>query len=586
MKQQRFQREKRLLDYALYFKPLLFTGILLLLMAVAFDLVGPFIISHIFDHELKEASQKALSSRVWRLIAVYLVANLLSAVTRYYSIIQLRKTANKVVQKMRNDIYQNLQRLPISFFDNLPAGKVVSRITNDTEAVQNLYVLVLSQFITSGVYLIAIYSALFFVEPVFAAACLLLLPIFYGIIWFYRSKATVYNDVIRRKISEINAMINESIQGMPIIQAFHRQKKTAEEFEDINQENYKYEKKLLILESALSHNIVGVLKTMVFIALIYYFGMRVIQGDGAASVGVLYIFVDYISKIFNQINGIMDRIGNLERSVVAADHIFRILDEKGEPVSDQILPRFRGKVDFETVSFAYQDENYVLSDVNIEVQEGQTIGLVGHTGSGKSSIMNLLLRFYDPQQGKITIDGQDIRDIPRQTLRRHMGIVLQDPYLFTGTILSNITLNNPDISREKAIEALEAVGGDRVLRNLEDGIDEKVVEKGSTLSSGQRQLISFARALAHDPAILILDEATSSIDSETEQLIQRAMEVLQRGRTTFIIAHRLSTIKNADQIILLDKGKIAERGTHQELIAKGGRYYKMYQLQSKTEQVA
>jgi len=239
---------------------------------------------------------------------------------------------------------------------------------------------------------------------------------------------------------------------------------------------------------------------------------------------------------------------------------------------------------FEDVSFAYKNEEYVLKNLSFEAHQGETIALVGHTGSGKSSIMNLLFRFYNPSKGKITIDGIDITSVPRQTMREHMGIVLQDPYLFTGTIAGNVSLNNPKISREKIEASLKAVGGERVLANLPNGYDEPVIEKGSTLSSGQRQLISFARALAFDPAILILDEATSNIDTETEEIIQHAMDVLKKGRTTFIIAHRLSTIKNADRILVLDRGKIVERGTHDELLEEGGIYEKMYQMQANSLQ--
>lgn len=571
---------KRLFMYAWHFKYYLIGGLILLFLAVGFDLIGPFIISHILDYELPKIVGGEISDTVWKLVAVYLAVNLLSSITRYYSIVHLRNTASSVVKKMRNDIYANLQRLPISFFDDMPAGKIVSRITNDTEAVQNLYALVISDFLTAAVYLIAIYMTLFQVEKHFAAVCLLLLPVFYGIIRFYRSRAGEYNDIIRKKIGEINAMLNESIQGMRIIQVFRRQQSIREEFDAINRENYRQERKLLLLESTLSYNAVGVLKTVLFVGMIWHFGIRRIEGSEAVTVGIIYIFVEYITKIFNQVERIMDKLANLERSMAAADYIFELLDEKGEEVSSEQIPRPKGEVRFDRVSFAYKEDNYVLRDVSFHVKPGQTVGLVGHTGSGKSSVMNLLLRFYDPQEGQIQIDGEDIRTFGRQSLREHMGIVMQDPYLFTGTIESNIRLDNPKISREQAEQAMQTVGGERILKTLKDGMDEKVIEKGSTLSAGQRQLISFARALAHDPAILILDEATSSIDSETEQMIQQAMDVLKKGRTTFIVAHRLSTIRHADQILVLHQGEIVERGRHEELIAAGGRYYKMYRLQS------
>jgi ATP-binding cassette, subfamily B, multidrug efflux pump len=276
----------------------------------------------------------------------------------------------------------------------------------------------------------------------------------------------------------------------------------------------------------------------------------------------------------------------LEQALVAGERVFKLLDEPGENVSSERISRFKGNVKFDNVSFGYKEGENILKNLDFEAGYGETIALVGHTGSGKSSIMNLLFRFYDCQKGKITIDGKDIESIPRQTIRNHMGIVLQDPYLFTGTIASNVSLNDPSISREKVEKALKDVGAEKVFRNLENGFDEPVIEKGSTLSSGQRQLISFARALAFNPAILILDEATSSIDTETEALIQEAMDVLKKGRTTFIIAHRLSTIRNADQILVLDRGRIVERGTHDELMALMGKYYQMYQLQKGSTNMA
>jgi len=312
-----------------------------------------------------------------------------------------------------------------------------------------------------------------------------------------------------------------------------------------------------------------------FTVFIFYFGTQSFTATQVVSAGTLYAFVDYLTKLFNPITNIVNQFSQLERSLIAGKRVFEVLDTDGEPVSEKSLQRYKGNVVFEDVSFAYKDNEYVLKNLSFEAHQGETIALVGHTGSGKSSIMNLLFRFYDPSKGKITIDGIDITSVPRQTMREHMGIVLQDPYLFTGTIASNVGLNNPNISSEKIEASLNAVGGERVLSNLPNGYDEPVIEKGSTLSSGQRQLISFARALAFDPAILILDEATSNIDTETEEIIQHAMDVLKKGRTTFIIAHR---------ILVLDRGQIIENGTHDELLALGGIYNKMYQMQANSLQ--
>jgi ATP-binding cassette subfamily B protein len=301
---------------------------------------------------------------------------------------------------------------------------------------------------------------------------------------------------------------------------------------------------------------------------------------------VLYAFVDYINRLFQPVQGIVNQLANLETALVAGERVFKLMDEQGENVSAERIERFQGNVQFDHVSFGYKEGEYVLKDIHFEAKQGQTVALVGHTGSGKSSIMNLLFRFYDCQKGKILIDGKDIGSLARQTIRNHMGIVLQDPYLFTGTIASNVSLNEPSITREMVEKALKDVGADKVFKNLENGYDEPVIEKGSTLSSGQRQLISFARALAFNPAILILDEATSSIDTETEAVIQEAMDVLKKGRTTFIIAHRLSTIRNADQILVLDRGKIVERGTHEELMVANGKYYQLYELQKGSAELA
>lgn len=516
---------------------------------------------------------------ILKLLSFYFGLVIISAIFQYGQHYLLQKSANRIIQKMREDVFAQIQRLPIKYFDNLPAGKVVARVTNDTEAIRELYVTVLSNFFSSGINIIGIYIALFILNPPLAAICLILLPILY--IWMigYRKFASRYNHVIRAKISDINGMVNESIQGMHIIQAFSKEKQTRKEFENLNNEHFRYQNKMLRLNSLTSHNLVNVLRNIVFVVFIWYVAGQSLSAATALSLGMLYAFVDYINRLFQPVQGIVNQLANLEQALVAGERVFELLDEDGIDVKDVTLERYKGNVTFDQVNFAYKDNDYVLKNISFEAKQGETVALVGHTGSGKSSIMNLLFRFYDIQSGKIKIDGKDIMSFSKQDLRKYMGIVLQDPFLFTGTIASNVTLNDPSISREAVEKALKDVGADRVLKHLEKGYDEPVIEKGSTLSSGQRQLISFARALAFDPAILILDEATSSIDTETEQIIQHAMEVLKEGRTTFIIAHRLSTIRNADQILVLDHGEIVEKGNHDELMARKGKYYQMYQLQ-------
>src|SRR5699024_807121 len=310
-----------------------------------------------------------------------------------------------------------------------------------------------------------------------------------------------------------------------------------------------------------------------------YFSTQYLNGILGISIGTLYVFGDYITRLFDPIQGIIQQMAFVQQAIAAGERIFELMDTPGEIEEEKKLAIEAGKVDFNHVSLGYEEDKKVLKDIHFTANSDETVALVGHTGSGKSSIMNLLFRFYDPIEGQILIDGMNTVEYTRQSVRKGMGIVLQDPYLFTGTLYSNIALDDPTISKEKAEEALIKVGGKKMLENFEHGIFEPVVEKGSTLSSGQRQLISFARALAFDPKILILDEATSSIDTETEELIQQAMEVLKEGRTTFIIAHRLSTIQHADQILVLSNGEIVEQGTHQTLLEKDGQYAEMYHMQ-------
>ncbi|MDQ0113501.1 ABC transporter ATP-binding protein [Paenibacillus harenae] len=509
--------------------------------------------------------------------ALYFGLLLLVAVFTYGQRLMLQTSANKIVRRMRNDIFAHTQRLPVNYYDNLSAGQVVSRITNDTEAIRELYVAVLANFFTGIIYMAAIYGALFLLDARLALIALPLVPILIVWIIVYRKFAARYNRIIRTKLSEINGMLNESIQGMPIIQAFRRQEETSKEFESLNEHYYKYQNKLLSLNSITSHNLVNVVRNLLFLIVIWLF-----WGDWfgtAVSVGVLYAFVDYMNRMFAPIVGIVNQLSNLETARVSAERVFMLMDEEGIDVVPGTMERYKGDVQFERVSFAYKKDEYVLKNINFHAKQGETVALVGHTGSGKSSILNLLFRFYDINEGRIVVDGTEVRDIPKQLLRQHMGIVLQDPFLFTGTIASNVSLDNPAISREKIEQSLRDVGAYDMFSALPGGIDAPVIEKGSTLSAGQRQLISFARALAYDPAILILDEATASIDTETEAIIQEALDVLKKGRTTFVIAHRLSTIRAADQILVLDRGEIVERGNHEQLMEHRGKYYAMYQLQ-------
>lgn len=494
----------------------------------------------------------------------------------------LQKAANKIIQIMREDVFSHIQTLPIRYFDHLPAGKIVSRVTNDTEAIRDLYVTVLATFVSSFIYIIGIFAALFLLDVKLASFCLLIIPIL--IVWaiLYRKYASVYNHKMRSRLSDINGTVNESIQGMPIIQTFRQESETKKEFEELNGDYFKYQNKILNLNAATSHNLVSVLRNIAFTGVIWYFGGASLSASGIISLGILYAFVDYLTRLFSPITNMVNQLANLEQSRVASERVFELLEEKGEAVEEERMPRLQGNVKFDNVSFSYNGKDEVLKNISFEAKQGETVALVGHTGSGKSSIMNVLFQFYEFEKGKLTIDGHDVKEMPKQATREHMGIVLQDPFLFSGTVASNVSLENEKISKDRIVKALRDVGAERFANN----INEEITEKGSTLSTGERQLISFARALAFDPAILILDEATSSIDTETEAMIQQALEVVKKGRTTFIIAHRLSTIKSADQIIVLDRGTILEKGSHDELMKKRGRYYDMYKTQMEGNQSA
>ncbi|RED57087.1 ABC transporter ATP-binding protein [Cohnella phaseoli] len=568
----------RLLSYALVYKYRIIGALAILLCSVGAELAGPFIVKTIIDGHLSPPTGDI--GPVLVLLAFYIGLVSLSGVLNFSQSYLLQATALRIIKNMRMDVMRHIQRIPLGYFDNTPAGQIVSRVANDTEAIRELFMSFMATFVVSFAHLLGIYIALFILDVELALYTLALPPIFAVIMYFHLKYSKKYVAIMRARLSDMNAMINESILVMPILQAFRREKATLEEFERLNEDRYVAQVKQFRIFSLSSRNIVGTIGSLVTAFVIWHFGNLSIAG-AALSFGVLYAFIDYLGRIFNPIIGIFDQLMNAQRAFVSADKVFAILDMEGrevEETSGAVKPK--GEVKFENVTFAYNDDDHVLKNISFTARQGETVALVGHTGSGKSSIINLLLGFYEPGLGRITIDDVDITTLSKQQLRKHMGIVLQDPYLFAGDIKFNVSLYNKEISLEQVKRALADVGAASFVEQLPRGYDEPVVERGSTLSSGQRQLISFARALAFDPSILILDEATASIDSETEGLIQRALKVVSEGRTTLVIAHRLSTIREASQILVLHRGEIVERGNHDELMALRGRYFKMYQLQT------
>lgn len=573
---------KRLLSYMKYSKLSFVFGFTFLIIAVIADLSAPLIAQQVIDNVITPAAENGemFTDILMRLLIIFSLLMLITAVLRYFSYLILTKAANAIVKVLRDQSYKHLQTLPVSYFDNLPAGKVVSRITNDSEVLrQQFYVATISNVMLNFAYVVGTYTAITRLHSGLGIALLILLPIMYLWYKFYSKHAGALSRKERELNSEINAKINESVQGMSIIQAFQQEDQIKDEFDQVNKEWFETERKYVILDSAVQFTLGALLRHIALLLTMVYFATQYLNGFLGISIGTLYVFGDYITRLFNPIQGIIQQMAFVQQAIAAGERIFQLIDTPGEIENDQQLKVQSGEVVFDHVSFGYLEDRKVLKDIHFTAKPGETVALVGHTGSGKSSIMNLLFRFYDPQEGQILIDGMNTTEYSRQSVRSGMGIVLQDPFLFTGTLYSNITLNDARISKEKAEEALIEVGGETMLTNFEKGILEPVVEKGSTLSSGQRQLISFARALAFDPKILILDEATSSIDTETEELIQQAMEVLKEGRTTFIIAHRLSTIQHADQILVLENGEIVEQGNHNSLLKQEGQYAEMYRMQ-------
>jgi ATP-binding cassette subfamily B multidrug efflux pump len=515
---------------------------------------------------------------IMKLIGIFLILLVIASTLHFIQSYTLQKTALRIIQKMRMDVMRHIQRIPVSYFDNTPIGQVVSRIANDTEAIRDLFMSFMATFVVSGVTLMGIFVALFILDVRLALICLTLIPLFVLIMVVHLKFAKKYISIMRARLADMNAMLNETIHVMPIIQAFRKEKETVKEFNKLNEERFVNQIKQFKLFSLSSRNITSLIGSLFIALVIWYFGGQSLHT--AISFGVFFAFIEYLGRFFQPIIGIFDQLTNAQRAFVAADKVFQILDLEGNNVEKlDHFSKTEGRVSFNKVSFAYKEEDYVLKDISFDVNKGETIALVGHTGSGKSSIMNLLLGFYEPTKGSITIDDRDISLMSKQELRKNMGVVLQDPFLFAGDIKFNVSMYNDQIDIEQVKHALKSVGAQSFVEQLPLKYDEPVIERGSTLSSGQRQLISFARALAFNPSILILDEATASIDSETEGLIQQALKVLSKGRTTFVIAHRLSTIRDADLILVLHRGEIVERGSHEELMKQQGRYYRMYQLQ-------
>ena len=552
-------------------------GFVFSLLNVGLGVAGVYVLSKVFDGITGDLTRQIILKSLV-VIAGYGLILLCSGISNYIRNIYLVKGANEVYVRIQMQVYDHIQSLPIKYFDNMPAGSVVSRITSDVNQIRTFFVSTFVQILIIVLKIIFSYIVLFYVDVRFGLFMLTLFPVMFIVLKIYNKLSIDSIKGYRRKFSQSNGIINENYQNLEIIKAFNKEKESIEDWNKHNEERYKYWKKLNLVDSLLLHNITGVFRIVIFIGIVYYYSYSYFNNVYGITLGMVYLFINYTTDIIYRIADFTMGISNYIRAQGAAINIQEILKLEVEEDNHNDITEddFRGNIKFENVSFAYKDNFYVLRDLNLEIKENQTVAFVGHTGSGKSTIMNLIVKFYSATKGNVLINDRNINDYSKEHLREKTAIVLQDSFLFEGTLLENITTSNDE---RIAREALSRVGGDFILENR--SLDSKVEVGGSNFSTGEKQLICLARALAKDPKILILDESTANIDSETEQNVSRAIEELKQGRTTLIIAHRLSTIKNADMIYVLKKGKVIESGTHEQLLSLDGSYKKMYETQVK-----
>lgn len=490
----------------------------------------------------------------------------------------LQKMGQQIVYKLREETFTHIHSLSLSFFNTTPVGKLVTRVSNDTEAVNELFSTILVKLFKNVVKIIGYAVVMLSINVKMAGISFLLLPLVAILTFIFRHLSRKAYQITRNKITELNTFLSEHISGMKLIQIFAREKEKYSEFEGKSMELYRANFRE-IMTFAIFRPSIYLVSVIAMILVIRTGSLSVL--NGSLSLGTLFVFITYISSFFEPIQELSEQLGTLQSSIASAEKIFSVLDVKPEIVSptDPAPVNILGEIEFRHVWFAYEEENYILKDVSFVIHPGEKAAFVGATGAGKSTILNLIGRYFDIQKGQILIDGIDIHEIDLDVLRGAIGQVQQDVFIFTGDIKSNISLNNEAISPDDVRRAAEIVNADPFIQKLPHGYDEPVTERGSTLSAGQRQLLSFARTLAYDPKILVLDEATANIDTETETLITQALARLMDGRTTIMVAHRLSTIQHADKIIVMHHGEIKESGTHQELLAKDGLYKKLYELQ-------
>ena len=566
----------RLMRYMLRYKGLSILALSFILMTSIVATAIPLLAQYYIDNYITKNIAKA----GLYILIIYFGLFILRVVFTFLGEYYFAKVAHSIVRDLRNDSFANLQKLGMSYFDKTPVGSVVSRLTNDTQAVADMFGTIFSSFLNTILMFVVTLSAMIALSWQLTIYMTLFIPVMVGSVYFYQKISSRLVEISRAKISEMNTKLSESIEGMKIIQAFNQEKRLIDEFGEVNNEHLRYYTKSLKVDSLLLRPAMALFKVLAYGVIVMYFGLSFESAGFTA--GIIYAFIQYTNQLFNPLIKLMQNFSILQTSIISAGRVFTLIDnEEYEPEQKDSEHKIsRGDIEFENVSFSYDGKRDVLKNISFSVKNGESIAFVGATGSGKSSIMNLFLRFYNYDRGEILIDGVNIKDYSSKELRNSVGLVLQDPFLYHGTVESNIKMYNESLTREDVIEAAKFVDAHNFIDKLEDKYDSLVTERGSTFSSGERQLLTFARTIASKPKILILDEATANIDSETEELIQHSLEKMRKGRTTIAIAHRLSTIQDSNCIYVLDKGEIIESGTHDELIALKGNYYKMYQLQA------
>ncbi len=585
----------RLFRYLKPYKGLVILAIFLTIPIAPLAAIGPKLFQLAVDNYIVPAlrSQIGLDAAVrgvgW--MALLLVGSIaLGFAFQYVQIRVMQKVAQDSMYDLRKEIFSHLQHLPMSFYDRSPVGRLVTRVTTDVDALNDLFTTGVAAMVNDALLLVLFVFIMMRMNWRLALATFSVMPLIILATWLFRDRVRDANRRIRTAIARINAFLQEHISGMSVVQLFNRERKASSQFAELNRQHMLAYKDA-ILAFALFYPAVEFLGVAAILIVFYYGGLGVFVGT--VTIGTLTAFMQYAQRFFQPIQDLSEKFNILQTAMTASERIFKLLDEPlsvAETVRAREIP-IRGEIEFRNVWFAYhggaepKEEDWILKDVSFHVRPGQTVAVVGHTGAGKTTIIQLLLRFYEIQRGQILVDGADIRELDPHALRRQLGIVLQDPFLFTGTLETNVRLGTAGIDRTAVERALIEVGLGPFLATLPQGLDTPVSERGATFSVGQRQLISFARALAHDPRLLILDEATSSVDTTTERLIRKALDRLLTGRTAIVIAHRLSTIQHADSILVFHKGRLREQGTHRELLAQRGIYYRLYQLQYKEQEL-